>query len=109
MKKMPDEWYAKNYEKASIYNNRLYLENLFFAHKSDDASQYSYTDAKGDIKPISDWNASILDGKFILANPEGGLFINRPQDLSQEQLDTINEYLREHPSWIVRPDLGGFG
>lgn len=96
-------------KKQNIQSAGLTIPMALNYSQREQPSAYSYTDIKGKTKPVKDWNASILDGKFILANPEGGLFINRPQDLSQEQLDTINEYLREHPSWIVRPDLGGFG
>jgi hypothetical protein len=39
-----------------------------------------------DTIPISKYNASILDKKMILGNPEGGLFIADFGNLSYDQL-----------------------
>lgn len=69
---------------------------------------YTYTDILGNKHPISEYNAQILDNKMIFGNPTGGKFIGRFQDISQSQIDSLNNWLSKNPSWLVRPDLGSF-
>jgi hypothetical protein len=45
---------------------------------------------------------------MVVANPNGGLMVGRFQDMSDAQLDSLNTYLQQHPSWIIRNDLGSF-
>lgn len=71
-------------------------------------NKYIYIDSEGNKHPIQDYNAAILDTKMVLGNPEGGVFIGKFQDISPEQLDSLNNYLSKNPSWLVRPDLGSF-
>lgn len=73
-----------------------------------DGVRYTFTDENGNEHPISDYNAAVLDGKTVLGNPNGGVFIGRIQDISKSQLDSLNAYLDKNPSWIMRPDLGSF-
>lgn len=70
--------------------------------------KYTYIDSEGNKHPIQDYNAAILDTKMVLGNPNGGVFIGKFQDISPEQLDSLNLYLSKNPSWLVRPDLGSF-
>lgn len=96
----------------SIYNKYNDIRTLFNSLKQSDnnaQSTYGYTDVDGNTSSISDWNASILDGKFILANPNGGVYVGRVQDMNRDQLNWLNDYLSKNPSYVVRPDLGGFG
>lgn len=107
-----DETYRNKLRKSNYTRNRFNLNNLsnlVSSANNNKQATYGYTDINGHTGNIPDWNASILDGKFVLANPNGGLFINRVQNMSQKQLDWLNEYLKENPSYIIRPDLGGFG
>lgn len=69
---------------------------------------YHFEDKHGVKHSISDYNAGILDNKMILGNPSGGIFVGRFQDISDRQLDSLNNYLKQNPSWLMRPDLGGF-
>lgn len=71
-------------------------------------NKYNYIDSEGNRHPIQDYNAAILDTKMVLGNPNGGVFIGKFQDISPEQLDSLNTYLSKNPSWLVRPDLGSF-
>lgn len=68
-----------------------------------------YENVDGEIRPISEWGAEILDRKTVLSNPEGGLFISKIANLSPSQYEFVNNWLAEHPSYLVAPDLGGFG
>ena len=64
---------------------------------------------EGDTIPVGQYNASILDKKTVLANPQGGMFIADFNNLTQGQLDTvINPYLQQHPSWLYMPDMGAY-
>jgi hypothetical protein len=45
---------------------------------------------------------------MVFGNPNGGKFIGRIQDISQSQLDSLNNWLFMNPSWLIRPDLGSF-
>lgn len=87
-----------------------YARSWWPSYRSTDKNEFSYyyTDPNGETHPISGYNASILDGKTVLGNPSGGVFVGRMQDISKEQLDALNEYLKENPSWIMRTDLGSF-
>jgi hypothetical protein len=58
--------------------------------ESDETRRYFYIDTNGNEHPISDYNASILDSKMVFGNPNGGKFIGRIQDISQSQLDSLN-------------------
>ena len=69
---------------------------------------YYFEDKHGVKHPISKYNASILDNKMVIGNPSGGIFVGRFQDISDRQLDSLNNYLKQNPSWLIRPDLGGF-
>lgn len=75
---------------------------------SNEPSKYTFLDPSGEEHLISDYNAGILDGKTVLANPNGGIFVGRIQDISGPQLDSLNSYLSKNPSWLFRPDLGSF-
>lgn len=70
--------------------------------------KYRYVDKHGKEHPISKYNASILDNKTIFSNPSGGVFVGRIQDISDSQLDSLNNYLSKNPSWLIRPDLGSY-
>ena len=62
-----------------------------------------------DTIPISKYNASVLDKKMILGNPEGGLFIADFGNLSYDQLmNQVNPYLKKHPSVLFMPDMGAY-
>ena len=61
-------------------------------------NKFSYIDSDGTEHPIQDYNAPILNKKLIFGNPEGGVFIGRMQDMSPEQLNSLNEYLSKNPS-----------
>lgn len=62
-----------------------------------------------DTIPISDYNASVLDKKMILSNPQGGMFISDFGNLSYEQLmNQVNPYLKKHPSVLFMPDMGAY-
>lgn len=91
------------------YMNTLSALMEFESDGENNQSTYGYTDTDGNTSSISDWNASILDGKFILANPNGGVYVGRVQDMNRDQLNWLNDYLSKNPSYVVRPDLGGFG
>lgn len=69
---------------------------------------YTFTDTNGGKHYISDYNASVLDGKTVIGNPNGSIFIGKIQDISRPQLDSLNAYLKDNPSWIMRTDLGSF-
>lgn len=84
------------------------IKNKITNSDHDFHNKYSYIDVDGNEHPISDYNASILDSKMVLGNPNGGRFIGRIQDISPVQLDSLNAYLSRNPSWLVRPDLGSF-
>jgi len=71
-------------------------------------SKYTYVDTEGNEHPISDYNASILDSKMILANPNGGMFVGKFQDMNPEQFTWLNNWLSMYPSWLLKPDLGSF-
>lgn len=71
-------------------------------------NKYLVTDINDSTYNVSNLNASILDNKMVLGNPNGGVFIGRFQDISQPQLDSLNAYLQKNPSWISRNDLGSF-
>lgn len=85
--------------KSKVYE-QIYGEN--------DNTKYTYTDINGNIHPISDYKASVLDNKTILVNPNGGLFIGKFQDISPAQLDSINNWLANNPSHLLLGDLGSF-
>jgi hypothetical protein len=36
------------------------------------------------------------------------VFVGRIQDISDSQLDSLNNYLSKNPSWLIRPDLGSY-
>lgn len=76
--------------------------------QGNNSNKYHFYDELGNSHYISEYNAGILDGKTILANPNGGVFIGRIQDITKPQLDSLNAYLKENPSWLMRPDLGSF-
>lgn len=87
------------------YNNGPY--SAFYNPIGDDV-RYTFIGTDGKEYPISYYNASVLDGKTVLGNKNGGMFIGRLQDVSNGQLDMINEYLKNNPSWLMRTDLGSF-
>ena len=69
---------------------------------------YTFTDTEGNKHFVSEYNASVLDGKTVIGNPNGSVFIGKLQDISRPQLDSLNAYLKDNPSWIMRTDLGSF-
>ena len=71
-------------------------------------TKYRFIDGDGNEHNVSDYDAGILDNKTVLGNPNGGVFIGRIQDISNSQLDSLNNYLSKNPSWLLRPDLGSF-
>ena len=90
----------------ALYNLRSSLQE--FVRAGNGNKSYGYINTDGERKPISDWNASILDSKMVLADPNGGFMIGRIQDISQPQLDSLNSILEKRPMWLIRPDLGSF-
>lgn len=71
-------------------------------------AKYTFTDTNGEQHYVSEYNASVLDGKTVIGNPDGSIFIGKLQDISRPQLDSLNAYLKDNPSWIMRTDLGSF-
>lgn len=69
---------------------------------------YAFIGDDGNTYPISDYNASVLDGKTLLGNGNGSFFIGRLQDISPAQLDSLNARLSNDPMWLMRTDLGSF-
>lgn len=98
--------YGKMHEDKSI--RELNGTNLNRWTDPNYNEMYQYTDILGNKHPISEYNAKILDNKMVFGNPTGGKFIGRFQDISQPQLDSLNNWLRNNPSWLVTPDLGSF-
>lgn len=70
--------------------------------------KYFFVDQNGTLHHIGKYDAKVLDNKLILGNPNGGMFVGRIQDVTPTQLDIINNYLRNNPSWIYCSDLGSF-
>ena len=100
---------ARRLEQFGIPGTLRYVPNLGPTYTNSKGEfSYSFVDPSGALHPVSDYNASILDGKTVLGNPSGGIFIGRMQDISVPQLNSLNEYLKENPSWIMRTDLGSF-
>jgi hypothetical protein len=74
------------------------IKELLYSNKSKNDFKYRYVDKYGNEHPISKYNASILDNKTIFSNPSGGVFVGRMQDISDSQLDSLNNYLSKNPS-----------
>lgn len=79
-----------------------------FDNSTSDGKSFDYIDINGNRHSLKDWNAGDLSGKTIFSNPDGGLYLSSMSNLSSEQFKYLNEYLKEHPSYMIRPDLGGF-
>ena len=104
-------WYLANYyahPKFKEKKDSLSLLRQKYIFKTKEDKTYSYIDTKGEEYPVSTYNASILDNKTIFANPNGGIFIGRIQDISPMQRDSLNSYLSKNPSYLLRMDLGSF-
>jgi hypothetical protein len=51
-----------------------------------------------------------FSGKGTIGNESGGMFINRPTDLNAEQIQQINEFIKQHgPVHQVKQDSGSYG
>ena len=103
----PNDYYELP-EVISMRDSLLSTRRKIPSFKIKNERKYFYIDTKGEEHPISDYNASILDSKMVLGNPNGGKFIGRIQDISTQQLNALNNWLQKNPSWLVRPDLGSF-
>lgn len=90
----------------ALFNLKSRLEE--FVKLGNGNKNYGYINTNDEERPISDWNASILDSKMVLADPNGGFMIGRIQDISKPQLDSLNSILEKRPMWLIRPDLGSF-
>lgn len=96
------------YGKLNEENKVRKVDNKLWTKNNETKQAYTYTDINGAVRPISEWNAKILDNKMVFGNPNGGKFVGRIQDISQPQLDSLNSWLAKNPSWLVTPDLGSF-
>ena len=81
--------YADDYEIRKLLRNTRAANNDL---------KYRYIDEHGTEHPISRYNASVLDSKMVFGNPSGGVFVGRIQDISNSQLDSLNNYLSKNPS-----------
>ena len=69
----------------------------------------SVVTTNNDTIPISSYNASVLDKKTVLGNPNGSMFIADFGNMSYDQLKNIvNPYLRKNPSYLFMPDMGAY-
>lgn len=91
---------------SNKYPTSPFNRNPFEKNKKE--TKYGFVDKDGNLHPISEYNASVLDGKTVIGNPNGSIFIGRLQDISKPQLDSLNAYLKDNPSRILRTDLGSF-
>lgn len=99
---------AKQHLQFYKTRDKFVEDNPGIENDSKNGYRYLVTDVNNKTYPVSELNASILDNKMVLGNPNGGIFIGRFQDISQPQLDSLNAYLQKNPSWISRNDLGSF-
>lgn len=82
--------------------------SVFLGQDNNDPTKYGFVDKDGNLHSISEYHADVLDGKTVIGNPNGSIFIGRLQDISRPQLDSLNSYLAKNPSRILRTDLGSF-
>lgn len=83
-------------------------QNKIYPLRPNSDIKVEFVDTDGNHHSISEYNSAVLDNKSVFANPNGGTFVGKLQNISQEQLNLLNDRLKENPSWLVRPDLGSF-
>lgn len=98
--------YDARWDEQSIFHKKVPFSRP--ANNKENPTSYLYYDKEGKSHPISEYNASVLDGKTILGNNNGSIFIGKLQDMSKTQLDSLNNYLKDNPSLLMRTDLGSF-
>ena len=99
---------ARRQSVASRYPKIMSAIPISQYFQTGEPTRYKFTDVNGNEHFVSEYNASVLDGKTIIGNPNGSIFIGRMRDVSRPQLDSINNYLKNNPSWIMRTDLGSY-
>lgn len=97
-----------NVVKAQPYYNAMDAARAEAMRGGKSETRYTFIGEDGIEYPISDYKASVLDGKTLLGNENGSYFIGRLQDISQPQLDSLNSHLAKEPMWLMRTDLGSF-
>lgn len=104
-----DPKFLKDVEKLQAvkkYIEQLKKEKVDLLLSTDPISVVT---TNNDTIPISQYNASVLDKKTVLGNPNGSMFIADFGNMSYDQLKNIvNPYLKKNPSYLFMPDMGAY-